>query len=101
MSRRNRERREQNRRRREAGETAADSRAREVQADELLAAFVRVHGRDKLAAQLGAASTSDEDLALAYADDTAKAHGGRNVDRKALIRATYRTALATLQAAPQ
>jgi hypothetical protein len=101
VSRRNRERREQNHQRRLAGDTAADARVREVKADDLLAAFVRVHGRDKLAAQLGAASTSDEDLALAYADDTARAYAGRDVDRKTLIRATYRSALATLQAAPQ
>ena len=97
MSAANRERRERNRQRKLAGET----RVKEVKADELLAAFLRVHGRDKLAAQLGAASTSDEDLALAYADDSAEAYTGRDVDKMAFIRATYRSALATLRGAPR
>lgn len=97
MSLRNRERREQNRQRRLAGETLV----KEVKADALVAAFVQEHGRDVLAAELGAASTSDEDLALAYADNTARAYADRHVDKKAFIRATYRSALAALQAAPR
>jgi PIN domain nuclease of toxin-antitoxin system len=95
VSRRNRERREQNRQRRLAGE----ERVKKVQADVLLAAFLRAHGREKVAAQLDAASTSNADIAKAYAEDTDRVYPTADeAARRALRRSTHRAALAALEA---